>query len=275
MNYPAFTGYNNAYSHMNDNYNDLNSYYNKYYDEFQSLDVYDNMDNDNLQLNVNYYDQSYNNDTHNKRKRNENTNIGTGQNNRNDVRNLQNELENCQSKNRNPNMPEFGHQTQFDQSTYYSSGQNNRKVRKSPLEHNQRELNVKRTTRENMINNNYQDPKKEPMRRTKDPQSIKQQIITNKKTEICKWWENGTCKFGNKCNYAHGLNDIIRKTSIQKGSNNNNYTNINTPKVDTAPKVNKKSNNKRTNRTDFENTETYKKLLDPDNFPVIDSDHYY
>lgn len=37
------------------------------------------------------------------------------------------------------------------------------------------------------------------------------------KTELCKNWEmNGNCKWGNKCSYAHGSHEIVKKTHLPK-----------------------------------------------------------
>ena len=268
MNYPAFTGQNNVYYHTNDNYNDLNGYYNEYYGDYQSYDAHNNMQSENLQYNSGNINIPKK-DSFSQRKRSDNYNNGTVQNNSNEFRNVYTENSNTHQFDYREQYDQNNYQGQYDQNNYYSSGQNQNRDRKSSLEENyntyQEEVNLKNATKENLMHTYYKDPKKEPMKKTKDFMSLKQNKTDNKKTEICKWWTNGTCKFGEFCNYAHGRDEITNKNFIQKGANKKN--------LEIAPKRNKKSDNKRIQKTDFEKTETYKKLMDPDNFPAIDTDH--
>lgn len=34
------------------------------------------------------------------------------------------------------------------------------------------------------------------------------------KTELCKNWEKGECKFGEQCAFAHGTEDLHKKTHV-------------------------------------------------------------
>jgi len=45
----------------------------------------------------------------------------------------------------------------------------------------------------------------------------KKEYKLKQKTEMCKNWEmHGTCRWGNKCSYAHGEHELMKKTHMPK-----------------------------------------------------------
>ena len=54
--------------------------------------------------------------------------------------------------------------------------------------------------------------------------SFKDDVGKKYKTEICKNWQAGVCKFGPNCIFAHGKPEL-RENSIKKNINCNNFSN--------------------------------------------------
>jgi butyrate response factor 1 len=45
----------------------------------------------------------------------------------------------------------------------------------------------------------------------------KKEYKLKQKTEMCKNWEmKGSCRWGNKCSYAHGEHELLKKTHLPK-----------------------------------------------------------
>lgn len=85
------------------------------------------------------------------------------------------------------------------------------------------------------------------------------QFVANKKspmykTAICKWWENGTCKFGKFCKFAHGEEELsqcipVHNKPFQKGN-----------------KAGQEKNDEEYLRS---MNEKMKELQNPENFPAL------
>ena len=62
-----------------------------------------------------------------------------------------------------------------------------------------------------MITNNFSSPNHANLILTEKPQTS---FVTKFKTELCKNWQVGDCKFGSKCAFAHGFDELSTKKNL-------------------------------------------------------------
>ena len=52
------------------------------------------------------------------------------------------------------------------------------------------------------------DPKKHVEKKTDPKKPVEKKTDPKKKTQLCKHFEKGECKYGDKCNFAHGASEL-------------------------------------------------------------------
>lgn len=64
------------------------------------------------------------------------------------------------------------------------------------------------------MNSEYQTPEKFFDTINKKPRARKEDFRRKYKTEICRFYESGNCKFGDNCAFAHGSKEVQEKTHL-------------------------------------------------------------
>ena len=74
---------------------------------------------------------------------------------------------------------------------------------------------------------------------TKNPQNMSAPanplMVNNYKTVVCKYWEQGKCKYQNGCSFAHG--DVEKRAHDQPVMNMNGYDPLKDPNIEMTMKI--------------------------------------